>query len=125
MHPHARKQPRRGFSLIEVLMSIAVISTLAAVAIVNLSSLTDAGREAATLRNAQQFCQLHAAALAAGVEFRNASAQGILEELMEGRRGRGQFAASEFRLPMVEDQKRLVLRLCLYDPVSGRLRLRQ
>lgn len=105
-------------------MAIAVISTLAAVAIVSLSGFMEAGREAATLRNAQQLCQLHSAAVAAGVEFRNASAQGILEDLVEGRRGRGQFAGSEFRLPLDEDLKRPVLRLCLYDAASGTLCLR-
>ena len=62
MKPLLTSKTQRGFSLVELLMALAVISMLAAVAIFNLTGVMGAGKEAAALRNAQQFCETYAAA---------------------------------------------------------------
>ena len=105
-------------------MALAIISMIAAVAIFNLSGVVDAGRQAASLRNAQQFCQTYAAAKAAGAQFSTAAAAGILDELIQGKKGRGQFAASEFRLPVADEEKTALLKLCEFDPMTGNIELR-
>ena len=114
----------RGFSLIELLMAMAVISTLAAVAIFNFSSIVDQGRDASAMRNAQQFRDTYAAAKAAGAKFSTANVTGILEELIAGKKGNGLFASSEFRLPVDHRDKKAILKLCEYDAVSGLIALR-
>lgn len=113
-----------GFSLIELLMAIAVISTLASIAIVAFSNVSGAGQDVVVRRNAREFCHMHAAAVAAGVEFHATTQAGILDELVEGRRGRGLFATSEFRLPLAASQKLPVLELCAYDVASGMVTMR-
>ena len=113
-----------GFSLIELLMALAVISMLAAMVIFNLSDVTTAGKQAASLRNAQELCEIHAAARAAGVQFRAVTDDGILDELIEGRKGQGVFATSEFRLPLGQKEKQAVLKQCAYDARTGILSLR-
>ena len=114
----------RGFSLVELLMALAVISMLAAVAIFNFSSIVDQGRDASALRNAQQFRDTYAAPKAAGAQFNAASVTGILEELIAGKRGKGLFSSSEFRLPVDHKEKRAIVKLCEYDAVSGLIALR-
>ena len=115
----------QGFSLMELLMALAVVSMLAAVAIFNLSSIVGAGKESAALRNAQQFCETYAAARAAGAEFKCAGAAGILDELIAGKKGQGQFSTSVFRLPLDRDDRRGVLKMCTYDPTTGSISLRK
>jgi prepilin-type N-terminal cleavage/methylation domain-containing protein len=116
---------QRGFSLVELLMALGVISMLAAVALFNLTNIMGAGKEAATQRNAQQFCDTYAAARAAGAEFKCAGASGILDELIAGKRGQGQFSTSEFRLPLAHDDRRAVLKMCTYDAMTGNINLRK
>ena len=122
----AKAQPTQpnGFSLIELLMAIAIISMLAAIAMVAFTNVSGAGRDVVVQRNAHQFCTMHAAAVAAGVEFHATTQAGILDELVEGRRGRGLFAGSEFRLPLVASQKPAVLELCAYDAATGMVTMR-
>jgi prepilin-type N-terminal cleavage/methylation domain-containing protein len=115
----------RGFSLVELLMALAVISMLAAVAIFNLTNVMDAGKDAAATRNAHQFCHLYAAAKASGVQFFSNGAAGILDELTEGKRGRGGFSTTEFRLPLDESEKQAVLKRCDYDALTGTVLLKR
>jgi len=105
-------------------MAVAILSTVTAMALFGMSSVFGAGQLAADQRNAQQLCQTHAAARAAGVEFRSATPEGLLEELSAGVRGQGVWSAAEFRFHVDPDNRRAVVRRCEYDAATGTLTLR-
>jgi prepilin-type N-terminal cleavage/methylation domain-containing protein len=112
---------RRGFSLVELLFVVALLSCLAAVAIFSLSDVTGASTVAKSRRNAQSFCQTYASARAAGADFRSATKEGILDELIEGKAGRGAFRTSRFQFPIAVQEKAALLEFCKFEPGSGML----
>ncbi len=61
-----RKLSKAGFSLVEMLVVIAVIGIIAAIAIPNIGSINSAARTSTAQRNAQSVASVYAAALAAG-----------------------------------------------------------
>ena len=65
----ARKLATQGFSLVEMLVVIAVIGIIAAIAIPNIGNVNAAARTSTAKRNAQTLASTFSAAMAAGVDM--------------------------------------------------------
>lgn len=61
-----KKAAKAGFSLVEMLVVIAIIGIIAAIAIPNIGNINAASKEAAAQRNAQQVASTYNAAVSAG-----------------------------------------------------------
>ena len=115
MRIHARHQPIRGSSLIDLLFAMAIISVLAAVAIFNVSSSIGSSTVVKSRRNAQSICQLYQSARSVGATFTSTTKEGILEELIAGKQGSGAFATSVFQLELGGAEKAAALAFCSFD----------
>ena len=91
---------RRGFTVVEILVVVAVMGLLAAISIAAITGINQRAVDAKDRRNAQFAAMLYSSARAAGATFSSNSADtiGVINELMEGKSGIGQMSTVRFQL---------------------------
>lgn len=70
------KSVKAGFSLVEMLVVIAVIGIIAAIAVPNIGRINDSAKDATYRRNAQSLASVFTSAQAAGYDFSKTSGTG-------------------------------------------------
>jgi prepilin-type N-terminal cleavage/methylation domain-containing protein len=93
-----KKAAKAGFSLVEMLVVIAIIGIIAAIAIPNIGSINQAAEDAAVDRNAQNCASVWNAAVAAGFDGTTAASAAAAVTLLEGTTivGTGPFTGNTF-----------------------------
>lgn len=76
MKLHPVKAIQKGFSLVEMLVVIAVIGIIAAIAVPNIGKITDSAKDSTLRRNAQNIASVFASAQAVGWDFSKSSGTG-------------------------------------------------
>ncbi len=76
MKLHPVKAVQKGFSLVEMLVVIAVIGIIAAIAVPNIGKITDSAKDSTLRRNAQNIASVFASAQAVGYDFSKSSGTG-------------------------------------------------
>lgn len=75
----------RGFSLVEALVTMAVIGVIVSIALVSLDTYGEATRDAQRHRNAQNIVAVFEAGRAAGVQWDTASLDTALKDVVRGK----------------------------------------
>lgn len=112
---------KRAFSLIELLIGMAVVGVIASIALPSLVRVVNEGRDAKTTRNAQMIAHTYMEARAAGAEFASSSSdlRGKVLELVEGKNGAGIMSTCRFRInALAAEELRAVLRRLAYDAAT-------
>lgn len=86
MKINTKQSLKAGFSLVEMLVVIAVIGIIAAIAVPNIGRINDSAKDATYRRNAQSLASIFASAQAAGVDFSSASTKeaDIIKAMIKG-----------------------------------------
>lgn len=126
MKLHPVKSIQKGFSLVEMLVVIAVIGIIAAIAVPNIGRINDSAKEATARRNAQNIASVFASAQAAGLNFASASTAkaDIAAAVVTGAAvtEKGPFENTWFGVPgLTEADRNLALDYLEYDATSGQL----
>jgi len=94
-----KKNVKAGFSLVEMLVVIAVIGIIAAIAVPTIGSITAQANTNKAKRNAQNLASVYSSCVAAGGTFTSTSAAGLVGELVTGKTGADSFADTNFQVP--------------------------
>jgi prepilin-type N-terminal cleavage/methylation domain-containing protein len=110
---------RSGFSLVEVLIVIAVLGVMASIAINSLASHREAAEQTRNRRNAQEIVSLCVAAQAAGISFvvPGDPVQTARNAVSGAKATKGSFAGKTFRLPGMQEKE--ILGAAYYLDVQG------
>jgi type IV pilus assembly protein PilA len=82
-----RSRLSKGFSLVEMLVVIAVIGIIAAIAVPNIGRINDSAKDATYRRNAQNLASVFASAQAAGHDFSDGgklNQKAVIEAMITG-----------------------------------------
>lgn len=94
----------KGFSLVEMLVVIAVIGIIAAIAIPNIGSVSGSAKTATAQRNAQSIVSLYQYGTAAGIAWSGADRNTKVASVITGATpSDGAFAGKSFKLPNLSD----------------------
>ena len=91
----------QGFSLVELLLVVAIIGLVAAIALPSLSNVNTAAKDARNDRNAQNIASVFATGAAAGVPWAANSLGAAVNDVITGRAAAdGAFSGRVFRYPL-------------------------
>ena len=101
------KLPTRGFSLVELLASLAILGIIAAMALPCLAGMVNSSVCVKTKRQAQIVAQAYTSALAAGTVFADVTPAAVIDALsaVGGVRGKGIFSDMTFSVSMSVAEK--------------------
>lgn len=120
------KSLKAGFSLVEMLVVIAVIGIIAAIAVPNIGRINDSAKEAVARRNAQNIASVFASAQAAGLNFAASSTTpaNIATAVVTGAKvtEKGPFENTWFGVPgLTAADQTAALKYLAYDAASAQL----
>ncbi|MEE3177445.1 MAG: prepilin-type N-terminal cleavage/methylation domain-containing protein [Verrucomicrobiota bacterium] len=105
------KNVKAGFSLVEMLVVIAVIGIIAAIAVPTIGNITEQANNSKAKRNAQNLASVCASAVAAGADLGTASSvNAIVNQIVSpgltGGTDSG-FDSTVFKVPNLSDQEKM------------------
>ena len=101
----SRNHHARGFSLVELLVTIGVLGVITAISIIAINPVTRNAHVNKDMRNAQSIAAVAGASQAAGAVLDLSSLDSAIAQLKEGVSGSGTFSSSTFKVaPFTSEQ---------------------
>ena len=95
-----------GFSLVEMLVVIAVIGIIAAIAVPSIGAISNQANTNKAKRNAQTIASIYNASRSVGAEYASSELNDIIDEMVAGKEG-PELAGTEFRISSLSDDEKM------------------